>query len=68
MIILKKHAEPRLPCLFDRMPQIRTKMQHVQTENVLRMRCEICEDCAERVASDALVLSDVSHYNTRAYE
>ena len=43
-------------------------MQHVFPEEMLSMRCETGQIVPKRLATYALVLSDVSHDDTRAYD
>ena len=57
-----------MPGVFDSMPQKLTEMQHVFSEDMLHLRGEIGEECSVWLANYALVMSDVSHRNPRAYE
>ena len=57
-----------MPGVFDRMPKIQPEMQHVFPEDMLSMRCETGQIVPKRLANYALVLSDVSHRNPRAYD
>ena len=54
--------------LHHRVPEIQPEMRDLQTENLLQLRCETREKCSVWLANYALVLSDVSHRNPRAYD
>ena len=54
--------------LHHRVPKIQPEMQHLFTEDMLHLRCETGEKCSVWLANYALVLSDVSHRNPRAYD
>ena len=43
-------------------------MQHVFPEGMLHLRCETGRIVPKRLANYALVLSDVPHDDTRAYD
>ena len=57
-----------MPGVFDRMPQNISEMQHVFSEDMLHLRCETREKRSVWLAHYAVVLPDVSHRDTRAYE
>ena len=57
-----------MPGVFDRVPKKVTEMQHLFPEDMLHLRGETREKCSVWLANYALVLSDVSHRNPRAYE
>ena len=54
--------------VFDRMPQNISEMQHVFSEDMLHLRCETREKRSVWLAHYAVVLPDVSHGDTRAYD
>ena len=54
--------------LHHRMPKKLTEMQHFFPENVLLLRCETGQVVSQRLARDEVVMSDVSHRNSRAYD
>ena len=68
MVPQKKHAQSRMPHLFKRMPQNISEMQHVFSEDMLQLRCETREKRSVWLANYAVVLPDVSHGDTRAYD
>ena len=57
-----------MPGVFDKMPKKLTEMQHLFPENLLHLRGETCQIRSVWLANYALVLSDVSHRNPRAYD
>ena len=57
-----------MPGVFDRMPQNISEMQHVFSEDMLHLRCETREKLCVWLAHYAVVLPDVSHGDTRAYD
>ena len=57
-----------MPGVFDRMSKIQPEMQHVFPKDMLHLCCKTGEKCAVWLANNALVLSDVSHGDTRAYD
>ena len=54
--------------MSDRMPQVLAKMQHMQAKGVLCVPRKAGEDVPKRLASYALVLSDLSQRDSRAHE
>ena len=64
----RKDAQSGVPGVFDRMPEKLTQMQHLLSKDVLSMRCETGQVVSKRLARFEVVLSDVSHRNSRAYD
>ena len=54
--------------LHHRVPEIQSEVQHVFSEDMLHLRGETCQIRSVWLANYALVLSDVSHRNPRAYD
>ena len=57
-----------MPGVFDKMPKKLSEMRDLQAEDMLHLRGEVGEKCSVWLANHALVLSDVSHRNSRAYD
>ena len=57
-----------MPGVFDRVPEIQPEMRDLQTKDLLLLRGETGQIVSQRLARHALVLSDVSHRNSRAYD
>ena len=64
----KKDAQSGMPGVFDRMPEIQSALRDLQTKNLRFLRGETGQIVSQRLARHALVLSDVSHRNSRAYD
>ena len=54
--------------LHHRVSEIQPEMRDLQAENLLQLRGEVGQIRSLWVANHALVLSDVSHRNPRAYD
>ena len=54
--------------LHHRVSEIQPEMRDLQAKDVLHLRCETGQIVPKRLANYALVLSDVSHDDTRAYD
>ena len=54
--------------LHHRVSEIQPEMRDLQAEDMLQLRCETGQIRSVWLANHALVLSDVSHRNPRAYD
>ena len=54
--------------LHHRVSEIQPEMRDLQAEDMLQLRCETGQVVPKWLARHALVLSDVSHRNSRAYD
>ena len=63
---LKKDAG--MSRLHHRVSEIQPEMRDLQAEDMLLLRCETGQVVSKRLARFEVVLSDVSHRNSRAYD
>ena len=54
--------------MFRSVSEIQSEVQHLFSEDMLSMRCETGQTVPKRLANHEVVMSDVSHDGTRAYD